>query len=179
MKPVVVTVPSITKVMRVGSRLRGNHHRDASGCRKRCREGDSDGGVIDVHGYRAPLVNMPGRVFHPITIAAVATCKPTHATGSRPCAVSREILPCCSVSGTRSRDIKRSNPALSKPVTRKTSSETVLLNRTRAQRIPSGAQSNVHTKAGYICADHTHFSLAKKRRTTEVVRTFRAFYLLL
>jgi hypothetical protein len=36
---------------------------------------------------------------------------------------------------------KRSNPALSKPVIRTTSSQTVFLSRTKAQRIPSSAKS--------------------------------------
>jgi hypothetical protein len=45
--------------------------------------------------------------------------------------------------------------------------EAVLLAGTRAQRIPSCAQSICSQKAGYICADHPviYFSLAARRRT--------------
>src|ERR1035437_2975867 len=63
---------------------------------------------------------------------------------------------------------KRSNPALSKPGIRNTSSETVLLNRTRAQRIPSSAKSNGSQKGRIHLRRpnrHLHFSLAKRRRT--------------
>ncbi len=57
---------------------------------------------------------------------------------------------------------QRSNPALSKPVNRKSPSKAALLNRTSAQRIPSRSGACAPIKAEYICADHPvnfHFRL--------------------